>query len=52
MKRLGEIFLDKDGYVVITGNEELGKLIEENGVQSKFEEICDLIAEILSEIKY
>lgn len=52
MDKLGEIFLDKDGYVVIQGNEELEKLVEENGFQSKFEEICDSIAEILSEIKY
>ena len=52
MEKLGEIFLDNEGYVIITGNEELERLVEENGVQSKFEDICDSIVEVLGEIKY
>lgn len=49
MRELGKIYLDDEGYVVISWEDGLGKEVTENGLQEKASDICDLIAtEILN----
>lgn len=51
MKFLGRILLDSEGYVCISWEDEIGKLVTEHGLQEKAGEICDLICnDILDEI--
>lgn len=51
MKVIGKIILDGDGYVCISWENEVGKLVTEKNLQEKASEICDIICEdILNEI--
>lgn len=52
MEKIGEIFLDNDGYVNIRWAEEVGRLVLENDLQDTAGSICDSIAEILIKIDY
>ena len=52
MDKLGEIFLDNDGYVNIRWTKELGKMISENDLQDTAGDICDSIAGVLNKVDY
>lgn len=52
MKKIGEVFVDSEGYVVIRWKEDLGRAITVNDLQDKASQVANDVANILNEVKY
>lgn len=51
MNKLGEIFLDSDGHVVIRWRDDLGREITVNNLQNDASRIADGVAGILNGVE-